>query len=206
MKIYLAVLMIVSWGMFSCNNEKETIKICKMTAINGFEYYNDANTIIPIDTRNFWVYEDSIWSVDGSTLDTVKSALIKIETVYDLHDGNHSLHFSSLIPPLTVGGDTLYSNESTWESTEPDCYKLRPKFFDVKDTVWIPGTANNYVYLSQDTVRTKVGDFTNNIVCMDGNVFEYIIHKDVGIIKISYSADLSSKKRRTLTLKDYNIE
>jgi hypothetical protein len=183
----------------SCKKDKSISGSCSHIKLPNIN--NTTFELIPINNQNFWIYTDSTW--DKGTFISEKSTLLKIENIYDL-GGITAIQFTSILPLLSIQGDTLYSTEIT-STTYPNCYKLHyPMFFNTNDSIQVDtDPSNKYVYKSTSPIVTPVGVFSDNIVYNEANSFEIISHRNIGIIKISFFID--HQKRRTLTLKDYNL-
>lgn len=200
---FLCALTIV---LFSCDKEGDDTpqKVCDRTELFGIA--DTSNTLIPLNSQNFWVYTDSLWS--NGVLESERSTLLTLDKVYDLA-GNVAVQHSSILPLLMLRGDTLVSAAITPTIDAPNCYETYfPMLFKTEDSVLVSSTNTlKYVYPSTSVVKTEVGDFSNNMVYNDGGFYELVLNEQVGIIKISFYITFNSvkMKRRTLTIKDYDI-
>lgn len=188
-------------ALISCHKEKPVTQ-CTTTQI-PFDYSNPAKTLIPIDTRNFWTYTDSIFSPQTGAFDSVTTTLIKIEDVYQ----NGSItyfDFTELLPPMTAIGDTLYSVQAQKDVDLTNCNTITKLFYAVADTTQWGGQQNQIAYYDAATLKTPAGDFSGNVIFKDGPYVTYTFHKGEGLIKLSmYLAN--NQLRRSLTLKDYKV-
>jgi hypothetical protein len=206
--MYKIILLLIGIIIFiSCSNNDSLEKTC-----NYDEYINNidipSNAIIPLNSQNFWVYADSLW--ENGIFQNEKSTLLIIDKIFDL-DGLKSIKFSSIIPQLTLRNDTLFSTSLTPEQSSANCYELLyPMFFSTSDSVHVDDDpSNKFVYRSISPIETPTGIYYNNIIYNEEGVFEIIVNEQVGIIKISffvYNENSEKQKRRTLTLKDYDIK
>jgi hypothetical protein len=202
--IYLFISLLI---FISCEKNENLRKTCKYEEI-PFDINIQSNSIIPLNSQNFWVYSDSLWE-DG-IFQNERSTLLKIDKAYEL-DGLKSLEFSSIIPQLTLRNDTLFSTIFTPEETSLNCYELLyPMFFSTEDTIQVNNAqSDKFVYRSSDAIETIIGTYSNNIIYKEEDIFEVIINEQIGIIKIYFfifNANNQKIKRRTLTLKDFDLK
>jgi hypothetical protein len=195
--------------LISCEKDKGLGKVCNYQEI-PFDIDIQSNAIIPLHSQNFWVYSDSLWEVSTGNFESEKSTLLKIDKVYDL-DGLKSIKFSSIIPQLTLRNDTLFSTILTPEQSSANCFKLLyPMFFSTIDSIEVDDEpSDKFVYRDITPVETSIGTYSDNIIYNEENLFEVIINEEIGIIKISFfipNGNKPSQKRRTLTLKDYDLK
>ncbi len=202
-KLFYLIIAILS--IISCENN-DVGKTCNYD-VYPIDVDIQSNAIIPLHTQNFWVYNDSLW--ENGVFQDVKSTLLVIDEVMDL-EGIKSMSFSTIIPRLTLRNDTLFSTKLTPDPSFPECYELLyPMFFSTTDTIQVdeePST--KIVYRSTIPIETSLGIYSDNVVYKDGDVFEVVIYEQLGIIKMSFFAlDGNNQpiKRRTLTLKDYDL-
>ena len=200
----LTLILITIITLVSCGKDEPISKDCGL--IENPLNFNSESTIIPLNSQNFWVYTDSLW--ENGNFKSEKSTLLKIETVYDL-EGMTALEFTSILPLLTIKGDTLFSTRYTPEQALPNCFELYyPMFFATTDTVQVDNNpSNKFVFRSTIPVTTPTGVYSDNIVFSEEGYFEVIVNEQVGIIKISFYVNegINKQKRRTLTLKDYTL-
>ncbi len=188
--------------LVSCDKNNDLGESCNYEE-NPLGVDIQSNTVIPLHSRNFWVYTDSLWQ--EGIFEGEKSSLIKIEKVYDL-DGRKSMKFSQIIPQLTLRNDTLYSTRLTPEPTFPNCYEiLHPMFFSPTGIVQVDDDPfAKFVYRSSNPVETPVGTFSDNIVYEEEDTFEVIVNEEVGIIKMSFFVTYSNNQKNKK--KDINTE
>lgn len=205
MKFSFFTALIVTIVISSCSKTDGPEESCSYP--EDFETIVPSNKVFPLHRNNFWVYEDSLWSPDS--LVKVKSTLLSIDKVYSLDNSLQTLNFSSILPPLTLKNDTLYSTLLYPNIAEGSCYELiHPMYFETTDTVIIDNDPSiKKVYPYPSSVTTPVGVFTNNMVYNEADLLEIIWNKNVGILKISFLIPEGNgkRKRRTLTLKSFDL-
>jgi hypothetical protein len=189
---FILILLIIA---ASCK-KSESAKTCNYQPVTTGDFKNTTNTIIPINTKNFWLYTDS--SLQNGSMIPNKDFSLRVENVYKI--GNyHSVSFNQFLPQLTIVGDSLFSTALTPESSKPACYELHKYLFNVTDTTVISSSdATTLLYSSKDTCHTNAGNFANNIVYSTGSSFRMTINAKVGILKIEMG-------NRTITLKSYSL-
>jgi hypothetical protein len=200
------LIVIIAISTLSCSKEEPTGKDCQLTDLQNFG--SQENTIIPLHSQNFWMYSDSLWEVGTGNFESEKSTLITIEEIYDL-DGMTAVNFSSILPLLTIKGDSLFSTLLTPGPSSTTCFDLLfPMFFATVDTVQVDTEPSpKIIFRSTAPITTPTGVYTNNIVYRESDFYEVIINEEVGIVKIYFFINTSGtmQKRRTLTLKDFAL-
>jgi hypothetical protein len=193
MKYYLAAFALLFIAA-SCNKSGDPAKSCSYGALTINDFKNTTNTIIPINSKNSWIYTDTN-NNNGNTV-VNPDFLLKMDKVFNV-EGHYSVSFNQFLPQLTIIGDSLFSTLETPESFKPRCYQLYRYLFPVTDTVKInDAEIQTMLYPSTDTCFTPAGNFPNNIVYRSDSNFRMIIHPGVGILKIEMG-------QRKLTLKEY---
>lgn len=194
MKINTLILILLI-SAASCK-KSENSKTCNYQPATTGDFKNPTNTIIPINTQNFWLYTDS--SLQNGSMIPNKDFLLTVDDVYKVGSYN-SVSFNQFLPQLTIVGDSLFSTILTPESSKPACYELHKYLFNVTDTAVLSSNdVTTLLYSSKDTCHTNAGNFAGNIVYTSGNSFRMTINAKVGILKIEMG-------NRTLTLKSYSL-
>lgn len=199
----LILLSAILLALCSCNKKKSE-SICEARHM-PFDYANESKTLIPINTRNFWTYTDSLFDPITGLLVQTSTTLIKIEDVYELNDMIY-FDFSELWPGMTIIGDTLFYVIRNEEVGSSDCYRLKKSYFPLSsDTVQYGDNPDEIAYRDTATVRTRAGDFSGNIVYEEGTARKTVFHSGIGMIRTSTQL-ANGHTRRSLTLKDYVLK
>ena len=204
---FMTIMIVVFTSCQDC--EDDIVPLCNYQQL-GFYSDTASESMIPINTKNFWVYSDSSWNESGE-FDSDRSTLIQFERIYDLGEVKVFV-FSAILPPLALKSDTLFNFQFTPEIQSENCYDLlSPYLFQAKDLIVIEDSsslAEKVIFPSSDLLTTPAGDFSNNIIYQDGDFFEIIANKEVGILKISFfilDENNQKKKRRILTLTEFGV-
>lgn len=156
----------------------------------GRDYSGTAGTLIPMNTRNYWLYGDTVLDNPGRP-----DFLLTPKDVYEV-EGHTSIAFNQFIPQLTIVGDSLHSTQWTPESRS--CHTLRPYLFNVTDTTALDPMSR--LYPDPRPCSTPAGVFSDNIVYQTGtgNAYRMTVHPGIGIIKVEMG-------NRTLSLRSYSV-
>lgn len=147
-------------------------------AATGFDIDNNTATPIPIDSRNFWLYTDSVYNDTTGAWTRVQDFLLTPRNVYQV--GTYaSVSFNQFLPQLTIVGDSLFA--SSYNSSAASCYDLQPFLFPVSDTVALPGGSK--LYPASAAVSTPAGTFSNNLEVRNGS-YRMVVHPGLGIVRI----------------------
>ena len=188
-------------ALFSCNQKQEMPK-CVQSQV-PFDYYSSGRTNIPINTLNFWTYVDSVFDPQTGAFVSTSTSLITISDVSQIN-GLTYFEFNQLLPPMTVIGDSLFSVSITGDIYANDCYTLNKIFYPISDTVK-SGQAGKTAYFDTTTVKTPAGNFSGNMVFIDGGYVKYVFHPGIGLIRNAFYLG-NGILRRSLTLKDYSVK
>lgn len=186
--------------LYSCQKDKQPDTKCTVNHI-PLDYQKQSNALIPVNTRNFWTYTDSIFNGNTGALDTVTATQINIEDVYQV-DGLTYFDFTELLPAMTLVDDTLFTVATG--AAGNSCYTLKKKLFPVKDTTEIGEAYSQKLYNDTATIHTAAGDFAGNTVYKDGDAMKMYFHAGAGLIRVEIRLG-NGTLRRSLTLKDYRV-
>jgi|GEM_PF-2897570 hypothetical protein len=194
--VYLSIPLLL---LAACRKEPPAV-VCNSNYVS-LDYSQQSGALIPINTRNFWTYTDSLFDPVTGAWSETRSTQINIKAVFEL-GGLTYFHFTEMLSPMTLIGDSLVAVDATPSGS--NCYTLGRKLFPVTDTVQLENP-NQFLYPDTATVLTAAGSFANNIVYKEGNSFEMVFHPGTGLIKLR-TILANGQQRRVLTLKDYRIQ
>lgn len=183
--------------LYSCTKDKHIN--CAVSPV-PLDYKKEANSLISVNTQNFWLYTDSVFNTETGGVEHVESTPINIKSVFAINNITY-FEFSELLPPMTLTGDTLCTVVT---KSSDNCYDLRKMLFAVTDTVVLE--AGKMLYPDNNRIETAAGEFSGNIVYDEDNVFRMYFHPGIGLIRLELRAAGSSNMRRSLTLKEYKLK
>ena len=195
MKNYFGLL-IIGLLLGSCTKDKQLS--CEVSYI-PLDYSVEGNSLIPVNTQNFWLYADSIFNPAAGTVEKTQSTLINIEAVFEVNDITY-FEFSELFPPMTMAGDTLLTVTT---KSDGNCYNLKTMLFPVTDTTRVGDM--QMLYPDSKEIVTPAGKFSGNIIYADHDIQKMYFHPGLGLIRLELRS-AEGKMRRSLSLKEYKVK
>jgi len=197
MRNYLIPLLAGILLLSSCTKDGQPER-CNVSYM-PLDYSVAGNSLIPVNTQNFWLYTDSVFSTATGVFEKTKSTLINIEAVFKVGDITY-FEFSELLPPMTLSGDTLLTITT---KSDGNCYDLKKMLFPVTDTATIG--AMQILYPDNNEVVTPAGKFSGNIIYSDHDIQKMYFHPGIGLVRLELRS-AEGKMRRSLTLKEYKVK
>ena len=193
--------------LISCSEEEPISEACAFPEVDRSANLN-FSAIIPIVGSESWTYTDSLW--ENGIFQAAEETNLEITKVYQL--GNlAAIEFSSILPLLSIRNDTMYATRLNPGPKENACYELLyPMFFKASDSVQVDDDpSDKYVYPINEIINTPIGNFSQNVVYREADIFEVILNENAGVLRISffvYNADGLRQKRRSLDLISYSVQ
>lgn len=196
--IYYNLLLLICLFCSACG--KESIKKCNEIPMTGLNYQESGKTIIPLNQRNFWIYDDSFYNNQEKKMNLrSKNFIMYIQSFSKLNE-QYILDFNQFMPPITVIGDTIFTVDYTSSSpNNSNCYKYLPYLFRATDTVYLNSEKTNKIYPSKGQIKTKLGMLSYNYVYNNENSYYQYINDTIGIIRYeNRNSDTTFIRSRTI--------
>jgi len=155
--------------------------------------------IFPLGTRNFWIYDDSLFSSNTHSL-IDSNYLLTSKSVTLIDKAHYAISFDQFINTLTIINDTLYKVDFNSKYGE-NCVSYSPFLFRADTLVEIDKNQGIVLYPASGSIPTKIGQIPYDYIYEYSSSYKYYIHNHLGIIRMEQFAD--GQLRRSKTLNNY---
>lgn len=208
-------LLFLALCLGACVKEKSLPNPCEATRLFQVEELQVLSNFMPMSTRFYWIYSDSIFMQSGGPAVSERLVTPRQAFTYAQNGENSPLMFQGLgmpfLPDLAFKGDTVYQLNNDRMLRHGDCHTIGLPFLfpvDMGDTAWVMQRDSSMarLYRSNKPVVTPLGIFSDNLV-LERTLpnITYTFNTEVGLIElVSFHDTTSSRVARRLLLQEFN--
>jgi len=204
LKVKTIITGIVLLALIQACSKAPSPKTCSYGQPLAGDFISQEQTLIPLNTRNFWVYDDSSSHNGSGMMLNTSNFMLYIKDVYKAEE-RYSLEFNQWIPRLTLFGDSLYSTLMTPEAEKPGCFEYEPFLIRPQDTLYYHTATKTKIYQASGVISTRKGPIDYDYIYEITGASRFYLNDRIGIIRMELF-DQDGNVIRSQTLNNYEVK